>query len=194
METVSRLGWKQGGIGFGIGAAVGGLVEGSYLGGMQNVAHGMSRQQAYQAGIRRIHSLSINANDKTTAIVGSRPLVKASEPETFRHRYIRGQVGRFEIGPDAETGLIEINGEGSFSRTEEYLQSFPSRVFEQTVVVSQSGFNTSVSLYKAAWVGTKYDWYNCNSNFAVNSVIYGAGANAPENLGLSPVGIDHYGK
>jgi len=183
---------KQGVIGLGIGAAVGGLIEGSYLGGMQNIAHGMSRQQAYQAGIKRIHALSVKAKDKTTAIVGSRPLGSADNPGFFRHRYIRGQAGRFEMGPDERTGLIELNAEGSFGRTEDYINNHPNLTLEASVTVSQSGFNNAVNLYKAAWVGTPYEFYNCNSNFAVNSVIYGAGANAPENLGATPIGIDHY--
>jgi RHS repeat-associated protein len=182
---------KAGGIGFGIGAAVGGLIEGSYY-GMQNFAHGMSREQVYQAGIRRLHALSVNRADKTTAIVGSRPLGPPDKPGLFRHRYVRGEVDHFEMGPDAHTKLIELNGEGSFGRTSVYISKYPQLTLESNVSVSQAGYNNSVNLYKAAWVGTPYSFYNCNSNFAVNTVIYGAGGNAPENLGTTPIGIDHY--
>jgi RHS repeat-associated protein len=179
---------KQGAIGFGIGAAVGGLVEGSYLGGMQNIAHGQSRGDIYEAGIKRLNALSVKNADKTTAIVGSRPLSEPPSSTIGRHRYIRGRAGWFEMGPDETTGLIEINGENSLGATAKYVNGYKSQLLEATVTVSQSGFNKAIDYYNAAWVKipTQYSWKSYNSNYAVNSVIYGAGANVPENLGYTP--------
>ena len=44
----------------------------------------------------------------------------------------------------------------------------------------------NMALYEAYWVGQAYQWHSLNSNFAVNSVLYGAGGPMVEGLGFTP--------
>jgi RHS repeat-associated protein len=176
---------RAGGQGAVMGSISGAMIQGSYIAGWQDQLHGLSRREIYENGIKRSYALSVKAGDKTTAIVGSRP-VEIGEIEVGRHRYIRGRAGHFEMGPDATTKLIEINGENSYDTTMDYLVNCKSQVSEATVVVSQTGFDRAVGYYKAAWEGTPYNVNSCNSNYAANTVIYGAGANVPGSLGFSP--------
>jgi hypothetical protein len=51
---------KSGAMGLGIGAVIGGLIEGSYLSGMQDFAHGMNRESVGKAAhVQRQMSLEI---------------------------------------------------------------------------------------------------------------------------------------
>jgi len=180
---------KAGGMGAAAGAAMGAVIEGSYMAGWQNSLHGASRTEVYEGGIRRLHALSVNANDKTTAVMGSRPVEKYGV-KWGRHRYVAGRIGHFEMGSDETTGLIEINGENSYDTTMDYLTNHRSDILETTVTASQSGFDRAVGYYKAAWEGQPYNFNNHNSNYAANTVIYGAGANIPGGLGFTP-GFPH---
>jgi len=51
---------KSGAMGFGIGAVIGGLIEGSYLSGMQDFAHGMNRESVGKAAhVQRVATLEV---------------------------------------------------------------------------------------------------------------------------------------
>jgi hypothetical protein len=102
-----------------------------------------------------------------------------------RHRYIRGDVGWFEMGPDNQR-MITVNDTSTIGYTNQYLSSLPSQLMETSASLSRSGFNTGVALYKAAWEGTKYNPFSHNSNYAANTVIYAAGGDVPNGLGFTP--------
>jgi hypothetical protein len=54
------------------------------------------------------------------------------------------------------------------------------------VRVSEWGWAEAGKLYKEYWVGQPYMMNNRNSNFAVDSRVYGAGGDLPEDLGWHP--------
>lgn len=172
----------------GIGAVAGGIIEGSYLAGWQDTLHGRSRKQVYESAMRRLRSRSLTKNDFTTITVGSRPVGRTPANNLdLRHRFIRGGPGGgFEMGPDDATRFIEINGENSFPQTEHYLNNQAELVMQTSVNVSESGLLVAERLYTAAWTDVTYNPVHHNSNYAVNTVVYGSGGNVPENLGRTP--------
>lgn len=168
-----------------IGAAVGGVIQGSYMAGWQNSLHGASKHDIYRSGIRHLNSLYVNKTD-TTVTVGSRPIENEvlGGKMGYRHRFSRGIGDGFEMGPDT-SGNIEVNGR-AYATTQTYIDSNSSALMTTTVEVNASGFNRAVNYYTAMWAGTPYDGGSYNSNYAVNSVIYGAGGDVPKNLGKTP--------
>jgi len=185
-----------GGMGAASGAVNGAAIQGSYMAGWQDKAHGLSREEIYEGGIKRLRVKSLQANDKVKGTAGSRPLGDPPGKGGFRHRYIREPVW-FEMGPDSQTGTIEIMGEGSFGTTQKYFNGHTSQLMETSIIVSKSGLDKAIAYYKAAWVDLpaeycKYSPIKYNSNYAVNSVIYGAGGDIPTNLGNTPQGLDPF--
>ena len=168
---------EAGGRGALIGAAVGGVIEGSYMAGWQNSLHGASRQDVYKAGVKHMRSLTISRTDRFGVTVGAR---KAVGP--FGHRYIRTQTGGFEAGPD-DNWNMKVNPAKTVATTDSYIAS--GDVTSTSVGLSRSGLNEMTSYYKCMWEGSPYTG-TYNSNYAVNSVIYGSGGDVPQNLGWTP--------
>ena len=172
----------------GVSAVAGGIIQGSYLAGWQNQLHGTDRRQVYESAIKQLRAKSLRnmANipgDRIQITAGSRPVSGTD----LRHRFTRGGPGgAFEMGPDATSGLIEINGENSLAETDRYLAESIERVITTNVEVSKSGFIAAQRIYTAAWTDVPYHASYCNSNYAINTLIYGAGGNIPENLGATP--------
>jgi RHS repeat-associated protein len=180
---------KAGGMGVAIGAATGAVIQGSYMAGWQDKMHGLSRREIYEDGIRRIHALNANKADRIPVAVGDRPL---GEPPggAGRHRFMRWNGGGFDMGPNAENGGIQINEPRSVATTNDYLSSCSQNVNAEIMQLSSSGLNQAISYYDAAWSGQSYHFYSCNSNYAVNTIVYGAGGNSPNTLsGLASPGF-----
>ena len=137
------------------------------------------------------HALNINKADKIKVNVVSRYL---KDPDsdmsgtmaTFRHRGIRGDGVGFDMGPlkgKITTATDESANFDTFLRTSEYLSDYSQAVKVISTEVSKSGLSNMIQGYNNTWSGTDYRFYNYNSNYAVDTIIYGAGGNVPENLG-----------
>jgi hypothetical protein len=140
---------------------------------------------------REQRALNVNKADKMSVDVVSRYL-KDPDSEmsgtmaTFRHRGIRGDGIGFDMGP--LKGKITVGTDGStnfdtFLRTSEYLSDYSQAVKVSSVDVSRSGLSNMIQEYGKVWGGDTYLFYNYNSNYAVDTIIYGAGGQVPENLG-----------
>lgn len=89
-----------GGIGLGIGAAVGGLIEGSYLSGMQNVAHGMGKEEVARAQARQQQSENALNVDKSSA-VSEETVIGTGKEEFPTGRKMELFLGKEPIDGDA---------------------------------------------------------------------------------------------
>ncbi len=147
------------------------------------------RANHYRQDIEQIRALSVKANDRTTVTVGSRAV---EGPVKAGHRYIAPNDNRFEMGPLRQAGREPIvtsnTTDVSTWATSRATQSAIAAGLARTtpVNVSTSGFVTSMGLYEAYFGGQQYNAFSYNSNFAVNSVIYGAGGLEVKNLGYTP--------
>jgi RHS repeat-associated protein len=136
-------------------------------------------------------ALNINKADKIKIDVVGRYL-KDPDSEmsgtmaTVRHRGIRGDGIGFDMGPvkgRITVATTEASNFDTFLRTSEYVSNYSHAVNISTVEVSGSGLANMIEAYGNVWGGDKYLFYNYNSNYAVNTIIYGAGGQVPENLG-----------
>lgn len=100
-----------------------------------------------------------------------------------------GEANTWEMGP--------FKGRITTSNTVQDLSTWGTHITTQKAIatgamsntsieISASGLQKAIGLYEESWLGQLYVGTNYNSNYAVNSVIYGGGGNAPENLGLTP--------
>ena len=97
------------------------------------------------------------------------------------------------MGPDAN-GMIQtsdtigdLQGWGTYKTTQESLALGGRYVESITVGVNRQGLAEAINLYNQTFAGNfQYNALNHNSNYAVNSVIYGGGGNVP--LGGQAVG------
>jgi len=80
-----------------------------------------------------------------------------------------------------KSGEIEINGRALYA-TNKFLNNPTSQLSETTVAVNQGGFDRAAGYYRAAWGGTTYRGYSHNSNYAVDTVIYGAGGTPTSDI------------
>lgn len=94
---------KAGGIGFGMGFVTGGLIEGSYMAGWQNIAHGMSNDQYVEIKLNQINNLK-QAGQLQAANDAFRQLNKS-------YNYLA--AGRSEIAFDIQHGFLHAAKDGS---------------------------------------------------------------------------------
>ncbi|MBI3617463.1 MAG: hypothetical protein HY210_04500 [Candidatus Omnitrophica bacterium] len=138
-------------------------------------------------------ALNVKKNDMVKVDIPARYL---TEPDAemsgtmanFRHRAIRGNGIGFDMGPDSPIrGQITIGTPASPTRsyvtTDAYIQGFPGAYRSATVEVSYSGLVDVITAYQNTWTGQPYNPFSYNSNYAVDTIIYGAGGRVPENLG-----------
>jgi len=127
--------------------------------------------------------------------VGSRPLGGPLGRAGLRHRFIQinGPNGEaiWEMGPDDQgliaTTLSPQRPTGTVRSTRYYLRKNPKRVlWSKPMTVSASALTRAMVNYELTWVGRPYSALSHNSNYAVNSVVYGAGGQIEGNLGYSP--------
>jgi hypothetical protein len=140
----------------------------------------------YSQEIKRMHDLNVNKANATVK-VGARPLAKVGSfgsPDWANHRYINAGGSIWEMGPNEMRSIVtsntvaNISDWGTAMTTQAAIAAGLS--VETTVQVSSSGLQEAIALYEQTWVGEPYSPTSHNSNFAVNSVIYGAGSNIPE--------------
>jgi hypothetical protein len=192
---------------FGMGAAYGagfgaaGFSLGYGIGKGFEIAHSSAQHRAIAAEYEKaLEALTVDQNDKIEITVGSRPLAgddfgNPGDAEGLRHRYIRwqenGQEQIWEMGP--QKGIITTRNTATegwpTAKTTNISLSMGSPVsLESTVSLSLVGLKGGISTYESYWArgNVPYNKGSYNSNYAVNSVVYGAGGNVPENLGYSP--------
>jgi hypothetical protein len=156
----------------------------------------------YEAKIKTMHSLNVNQKNATVERI-SRPLGKAGglpgSTTGPRHNAILSNSlpnGKFEMGPDAN-GLIQTtdtigNLQGwSTNQTTESSLALGGRYVESfQVEVNKQGLIDSINLYEQMIAGKlEYSAVNHNSNYAVNSIIFGAGGDVPRGgqaIGKAP--------
>ncbi|MDP3722679.1 MAG: RHS repeat-associated core domain-containing protein, partial [Candidatus Omnitrophota bacterium] len=142
----------------------------------------------YRQDLKLIRALSLKASDRFRATVGARPI----EGIGAGHRYIAAPNGnRFEMGPLLRQGRPIVTSNTTDVSTWDTSLTTQSAIAAglattATANVSASGFVTSMGLYEAYFGGQQYNALSYNSNFAVNSVIYGAGGPEVKNLGYTP--------
>ena len=194
--------FSQAGIGAATGFGIGFAVGYSYTAGWQNTVHGANTQehnanvrqqitQKYEAQIRALRTNSSIKPDKVSVIVGSRYLSdKSLNPGTFgaKHSFI-GTSNPWEMGP-FRGNIVTSDTSGNLSDWGTHITTTRAissgAISSTTVQVSASGLREAMDIYGKAWSGLPYNALDHNSNYAVGSVIYGAGGDAPDNLGWTP--------
>ncbi|MBI3291696.1 MAG: RHS repeat-associated core domain-containing protein, partial [Elusimicrobia bacterium] len=150
----------------------------------------------FEEGMQTRHALNVNQAD-TPAQLQYRPLSKnrAGDPGSTtgpRHGTIRSdalQRGKWEMGGD-RAGQIQttdtignlgawdthITTEKSLSLGGRYIESFGTNV-------NGAALREDAAIYQEMFAGTTtYNATNHNSNFAVNSLVYGSGGDVPEGV------------
>ena len=146
------------------------------------------RANHYRQANQQLNALSVKANDRTPMMVGARPIQGIGAG----HEYAAApNSNRFEMGPLLRQGRPIVT-----SNTTD-ISAWPTATTTQNAIAAGLGnqvnvsvngafFPDSMALYEAYFGGQPYQWYSYNSNFAVNSVIYGAGGPEVKNLGYAP--------
>ncbi len=179
------------GAGYGaIGGAAGGAIAGIATSQQyQNLAagHGFvdNHTYDYRQATQQLRALSLKATDRVNLTEGARPI----EGTGAGHEYAAAPNGnRFEMGPRDGSIVTSNTTDVSTWRTSLTTDNAIAAGLARTTTVQVSPYIVdSMALYEAYWSGQPYNAFSYNSNFAVNSVIYGAGG--PEKvtgLGLAP--------
>ena len=139
------------------------------------------------------HALNVNQQDSTVKVI-YRPLGKdlSGNPGSTtgpRHgAIISGDLdnGKFEMGPQnhiitTSSSIDNLASWGTSKCTNNSLALGGRYIEPYDVQVNMSALRDNIALYKSTFAGKlPYSATNHNSNFAVNSVIYGAGGDVPE--------------
>ncbi len=150
----------------------------------------------YEVKIKAMHSLNVNQKNATVERI-SRPLGSTTGP---RHNAILSKDlpnGKFEMGPYGKDNLIQTTDtvgdllSWDIHQTTETSLALGGRYIESFQVgVNRQGLAEAINLYNQTFAGNfQYNALNHNSNYAVNSVIYGAGGNIPRGgqaIGRAP--------
>lgn len=141
------------------------------------------------------HALNVNRKDTTVDIV-ARPLGKSASGEPGsqsgpRHMAIvssRLSHGSWEMGPEngilrTTNTVIDLETWGTHLCTEKSITLAGDYIRRFSAEVNFAALHENIQLYDMTFSGqTKYSALSFNSNFAVNSVIYGAGGEAPSRI------------
>lgn len=87
----------------------------------------------------------------------------------------------FEMAPDADWNMKIFRGDASgagLTRASYTAINEGTAVYGEWSAVSRSALTTQQSAYESLYVGRTYNPFHRNSNFYVDSVLRGAGANA----------------
>jgi len=171
---------------FGQGAWMGAAYSSAgFLGsnGLNSLDPRASHAGEYEREIKHRHDLNVKKNDMVRIETGSRPVAGPA-----RHRFISG----FEMGPEYGSGLVATTNTATslskwptYEHTQNAMQSGTARSVSTSV--SFSGLVEAIDFYNSNWAGSQnYNALSYNSNYAVNTVIYSAGGNAPGGLGWAP--------
>lgn len=170
----------------------------NYRAGNGFVSNRTAAFNQYEAKIEAMHALNVNKADSSVKIV-SRPLGGKNGPGSLtgpRHNAITsGKLpnGKWEMGPGAG-GIIQttdtvgnLGGWSTHMTTEQSLALGGRYAIGSDVAVNFQGLQDSINLYNSTIAGNwGYSALNHNSNYAVNSVIYGAGGTYQGNSYRAP--------
>jgi RHS repeat-associated protein len=150
------------------------------------------RANHYRRDNAKLRALSVKDTDRVNLTAGARDI---EGPIKAGHGYTAAPNGnRFEMGPlkpgrsIVTSNTTDVSTWDTSVTTQNAITAGLAR--ETSVSVSRNFFPDSMALYEAYWVGQPYEpccWSSFNSNFANNSVIYGAGG--PEKVtgvGIAP--------
>lgn len=183
-------GLEAGAGGFASGFVAGFAVGYSYTAGWQSVLHGVDTRaqsaKAYQQKIIALRADCKDRPDKVFKIVGDRYLAgKSGDPGKFgpKHRFI-GLRDPWEMGPykgmiNTSNTVEDLSTWGTHITTQRAIASRAINIYRTNV--SASGLKEAQALFEQYFAGQRYMMDDRNSNFAVNTVIYGAGGHVPEN-------------
>lgn len=191
------------------GGALGGYVTsteqwGNWRGGKGFVSNRTAGFNEYEQKIKALYDMTVNKADTTVRVI-SRPLGKnaAGDPGSLtgpRHNAIISDnlpKGKWEMGSFGEKGLINTTNTvenlsewGTHITTEKSLALGGRYARSFTVGVNRSGLLQAMEYYDTLIAG-QYEYsagvYNSfNSNYAVNSLIYGGGADYQGNSYRAP--------
>lgn len=164
----------------------------NYRAGKGFVSDYTAKANEFAGEMQTRHALNVNQRDTTVGGI-SRPLAKnkAGDPGSLtgpRHDAIVSDKlsnGGWEMGP--QDGIIQttntadnLSGWGTHITTEKSLGLGGSYARSFDAQVNFNALQENISLYETTFAGKfSYNALNHNSNFAVNSVIYGAGGDVP---------------
>ncbi|MBI5149483.1 MAG: fibronectin type III domain-containing protein [Candidatus Omnitrophica bacterium] len=186
------------------GAAVGnGLVNSqqfqNFKAGKGFVSNRTVALNEYNNQTKEWNALNVNKADTTVTVV-SRPLGGAKGPGSLtgpRHNVLISDKlpnGKWEMGPYGPDRLIQttdtaenLSGWGTHLATEQSLGLGGRYAVSFDVRVNLEGLQQSINLYNTTIAGQYgYSPTSFNSNYAVNSVIYGAGGTYQGNSYRAP--------
>ncbi len=192
--------FTQGVIAGAIGGAIGGGIQGvttSQQFGNWQAGNGFRsdrdvRIAQYEKEINSMRALNVNNTDGTVDVV-SRPLAKADgmpgSTTGPRHMDIRD---KWQMGP--EKGLIQTTDTAGKNWGTEYTSNMSEAMggryaISQEVAVNMAGLDKAISLYDKTFRNMPYNAFDHNSNYAVRSVLYAAGARNVDQIGYHAPGF-----
>lgn len=123
---------------------------------------------------------------------------KAENPEIFsdaikesNHLVILSHIlpnGIWEMGPDANGKIVTTSTAKNLSEwptyilSQKYIRLGDNYVDSRVVEVHKENLIKAIKLYDDSWVGQKYDESRENDNYAVETVIYGAGGDINNSM------------
>ena len=153
--------------------------------------------QQYEKEIQTMHDLNVNMQDGSVSVV-SRPLAKDGglPGSTTGPRHMSIVEPRWEMGPEGKPGMIRttnnvgnLGGWGTdFTTTTAMNQGGRSAIYQEVAVNTQA-LKQATSLYERSFKNLPYDALNHNSNYAVRSVLYAAGATDVGQVGYRAPGF-----
>ena len=150
--------------------------------------------EQYNNEINAMRELNVNNTDGTVDVI-SRPLAKADgmpgSTTGPRHMDIRD---KWQMGPDNH--LIQttdtVGGVKNWSTqlTSDAAERMGGRyAVSQEVAVNMAGLDKAISLYDKTFRNMPYNAFDHNSNYAVRSVLYAAGAKNVDQIGYRAPGF-----
>ena len=172
------------GFGYGAGFAAAGYALGWTIGTNTIGSYQRDREAAMQSALNKLSdSLKVGKGDIIKLTLGKRPLGgTGSKYSPDLHEYARweenGNSMGWEMGPD-ENGNIATGRNAARTWAETDRSRSMGIATESTIEVSASAWAQVRANYEAVWVGEPYIYNNYNSNYAINSAVYGAGSSTP---------------
>jgi hypothetical protein len=178
--------------GAGFGAASAGMAGGDVgQGALWGAATGAVLSAVLYAGYNAAQSdLSVEVSAPSDACDGCedpvrvRPFARRIPGTLASHKGIEASfpegIARYEMGPDISGNIAisqSFDGDEGLIRGTQAAFRTGRVVYGQWSVVSRAALTTQQSLYEAQWVGQPYYPTYRNSNYYVDSVLRGAGAN-----------------
>lgn len=187
------------GFGYGAGFGMGGYALGLIVGTNIIGSPGRDTLAAMQDTLNKSSdSLQVSSDSMIEVTLGKRPLggtISRFSPKL--HEYARwmenGVLMGFEIGTD-ENGNIATGRNAARTWAETEQARSMGIATERTVQISSSAWVQSRANYESVWVGKPYIYNNYNSNYGLNSAVYGAHSSVPGVIQAPEFSKNHYRK